>query len=261
MPDLAHFQDAFGMALRGKPAALTPWLATPPADAPGLAVYKNTVAKGAIDALASVYGTIVRMVGEDWFAAAAAVYVEDHPPGTPSLLAYGADFADWLADFPPAQDAPYLPAVARLDRLWWDSYFAGDADHLDPTTLSGLTALDLETTTLHLHPSVRLAAFEAKFVSLWLAHRDLETAPAAFAIEQCHEQVLIARSGLNVEARIIDAAAYAFLDACRNGESLLGAGERSLTADPHASMSDIIRVGLAAGAFSRPAAPSMGKPR
>ena len=116
MPELLDFQDAFVAALAGSPSALSPWLA-PGEGAAGLSVYRNTIAKGCVDALAANFPTVLSMVGEDWFRAAAAVFVREAPPTHAALLDYGEDFPAWLGRFPPAQDTPYLVGIAHLDRL------------------------------------------------------------------------------------------------------------------------------------------------
>ena len=61
---------------------------------------------------------MARLVGEEWFRAAAAVFVRGRLPRHPTLLHYGEGFADFLASFAPAAELPYLPGVARLDRFW-----------------------------------------------------------------------------------------------------------------------------------------------
>ncbi|MEW6690119.1 MAG: DNA-binding domain-containing protein, partial [Pseudomonadota bacterium] len=84
---LAAFQDAFAAAL----AADEPRSALPQLGAqPGFAVYRNTVMKGCIDALQANYPAVERLVGEEWFRAAAAVYARAEPPAHASLLDYGA---------------------------------------------------------------------------------------------------------------------------------------------------------------------------
>jgi hypothetical protein len=251
MPDLSDFQDAFSAALLGDSAPLAPWLSIAPAEAGGLAVYRNTVARGAVDALLATYTTVATMVGENWFRAAAATYAEDHGPREPSLLRYGADFAEWLSRFPPAQDTPYLPQIARLDRLWWESYFAADAPRLDPNALAGLAAADLVESTVRLHPSVRLATLEQSLASLWLAHREPVGALGDFQIEDRPEQMLFVRTGLEVQARVLEAGAFAFLSACRAGESLWASAEQVIEADPTASFQDIVALSLAGGVLSR----------
>lgn len=80
---------------------------------------------------------MTRLVGEEWFRAAAAAFVARERPNTPSLQAYGATFAAFLADFAPAAERPYLAGVARLEGFWIESHGAVDAPVLDATGLVG----------------------------------------------------------------------------------------------------------------------------
>ena len=249
MRSLAAFQSALGEALQGETSAIAPWLETPLSDTPGLSVYRNTVTRGSIDVLAGAFSTVVGLVGEDWFRAAAAIYVTDHPPSMPSLLHYGDDFADWLASFPPAQDTPYLSAVAQLDRLWWDAYFAAEAERLDLTVLPQLDVAALQSTALVLHPSVRLAAFDYNLASLWLAHRN-NGQPGEFEIAAEPEAILMVRNGLDVASSLTSAADHAFLAACQDGESIMTAASHALAMDAVASLPDILAAHLSAGVFS-----------
>lgn len=88
MNALAQFQDDFAQALLLPDAPLSLAIAAMAAQ-PGFAVYRNTVMKGCIDALQANYVCVARLVGEEWFRAAAAVFVHAHPPVQPTLLHYG----------------------------------------------------------------------------------------------------------------------------------------------------------------------------
>ena len=50
--------------------------------------------KSVVDALAATYSTVVQMVGETWFRAAAREFAVVQPPSEPSLVRYGAGFID-----------------------------------------------------------------------------------------------------------------------------------------------------------------------
>ena len=252
MPDLSEFQDAFSIALRGDGAPLAPWLHAAPSEIDGLLVYRNTVARGAVDALIATYTTVASMVGDSWFRAAAGAYAEEHRPSQPSLLSYGADFPGWLSRFPPADDTPYLPGIARLDRLWWESYFAADGERLDASAFAGLDdASALSEVTVRLHPSVRLASLEQNLMSLWLSHRDPDRTPSAFQIDDDPEYALMVRTGVDVQARLLNSSEFEFLLGCAEGESLLKSAERAVDADPRASLPDIVAASLTGGVLSR----------
>ncbi|HMA09036.1 MAG TPA: DNA-binding domain-containing protein, partial [Ramlibacter sp.] len=115
--DPAQFQAAFADAL------LNPrdWQRSPPQDLvaqPAFAVYRNTVMKGCVDALAANFPAVVRLVGERWFRAVALDYASWQPPDDPRLLSYGRGFPDFLELCAAARELPCLAGVARLDRYW-----------------------------------------------------------------------------------------------------------------------------------------------
>ncbi|PTT93348.1 DUF2063 domain-containing protein, partial [Pseudomonas sp. HMWF005] len=52
-------------------------------------VYRNNVQSSLINALADSYPVVQQLVGEDFFRAMAAVFVQQHPPETPLMSRYG----------------------------------------------------------------------------------------------------------------------------------------------------------------------------
>jgi len=245
MPELLDFQDAFVAALSGQRGALSPWLDQ--TDHPGLSVYRNTIAKGCVDALAANFPTVLSMVGEDWFRAAAALFASEAPPTTAALLAYGEALPAWLERFPPAADLPYLAGTAHLDRLWVEALFAAEAPVLDAAALSDLAPEVLAKTRLPLHPSVRFAAFDAGLPSLWMAARkgveDLE-------LSETPETLLLVRRDGAVASRVIGAAETAFLRACRQDLSAGQAAESAALADPDTPFAPLFAALIADGVFA-----------
>lgn len=240
------FFDAFDAALAGNTEALAPWLKHL---APGLSVYRNTIASGAIDALAATFATIQLITGQDWFRAAACDFVREHPPADPALIHYGEAFPSWLENFPPAADTPYLAATARLDWLWWQSWSAGDAPLLDPAALATLPPEALGDLTLALHPTLRLAAFDTGIPSLWLVHQS-PLRGEAHQLADTPERILFIRTGPHVQSHLVDAATFAFLAALQRHDSILAAAEHALLADPACSLPHVLTGGLALGLFS-----------
>ena len=247
MSDLLKFQDAFVEALAGGPAGLSPWLAAADHGEAGLSVYRNTIARGCVDALAANFPTVATMVGEDWFRAAAALFAREAPPTHAALLDYGENFPAWLDRFPPAQDLPYLAGVAHLDRLWTEALFAGEAPSLPAEAFSELAPETLAQARVRLHPSVRFAAFGAGLPSLWAGARegrdDLELFEAA-------EGLLLSRPDALVAYRIIGPADCAFLAACRMGRPLAEAMGLAAEADPGADLQILFAALIDAKIFS-----------
>lgn len=240
------FFEAFETALAGDDTALEPWLKQPAA---GISVYRNTIASGAMDALAATFATVQLMTGEAWFRAAAREFARANPPGDPALIIYGDTLPDWLADFPPAADTPYLAGVARLDWLWWQSWAAADAPLLDPARLAALPADSLNVVTLELHPTLRLATFTTSIPSLWLAHQSPMRSEHHQLLNQ-PERILFIRPGWHVQAHLVDPATCAFLEALLHGASILAAAECALAAEPECSLPHILTGGIALGLFT-----------
>jgi len=100
---LTRFQDGFTQALLAPvaddDAGLTPEIAAL-ARQPGFAVYRNTVMKGCIDALQANYPSVARLVGEEWFRAAATMFARERLPAQATLMYYGDAFAEFLAGKP-----------------------------------------------------------------------------------------------------------------------------------------------------------------
>jgi hypothetical protein len=246
---LARFQDAFTLALLApdaKPdnevAALTAQLA--------FAVYRNTVMKGCIDALHANYPAVARLVGEEWFRAAAAVYAREAPPADPALLRYGAGFADFLARFEPAAELPYLPGVARLDRFWTEAHVAPDENTLDPADIARRAPEALAEAILRPHAAARWAWFEeAPVYTIWSRNRSGGDPSADLAWQP--EGALLTRPRDAVIWSALGIAGCAFLDACAAGGTLDQATRAALAAQPEADLAALMSGLLECGAFSR----------
>ena len=245
MNALADFQHAFAAALRGD---APPSLASVAAQ-PGFAVYRNTVARGCIDALQANYRAVARLVGEEWFRAAAAVYVDGHPPRTPMLVEYGDGFADFLAAFAPAAELPYLPGVARCDRLWTEAHVAADAPPLDGAALAALAPDQLAAARLHPHPAARWAWIDdLPAAELWLRNRDLAADNGDVA--WTGGGVLVTRPHDAVLAVALGRGGCAFLDACAAQHPIATAVEHALERAPDTDLAGLMAQLIAAGAFT-----------
>ena len=246
---LANFQDAFAAALRLDAGSPPPAIAAL-ARQPGFQVYRNTVARSCIDALQANYPTINRLVGDEWMRAAAAVYAGSTLPDRPMLLAYGADFADFLRHFEPAASLPYLPDVARLDRCWTEAHIAATEAGLNHGELGMLSGSRLDRLRLVPHASARWHwSGEQPAYTIWSRNRAAGTETGD--IDWHGEGALLTRPQDHVTWRALDFAGCVFLDCCKNSGSVADAGQAALDADVNADLGGMITTLLEAGAFSR----------
>lgn len=244
---LARFQTAVADALQAPHRAPPAEIAAIAAQ-PGFAVYRNTVAKGCIDALQANFPAVSRLVGEDWFRAAAAIYVRTASPREPMLSQYGAGFADFLASFEPAAELPYLADVARLDRFWTEAHCARPQPTLAAATLVDCPLDTLGEAVLNPHPAARWGWFaDAPIYTIWSRNRE-----AVFEVREMAwrgEGVLITRPDDDVRWRALDAAGSAFLDACAEGATITMAVDAALHAQSEVDLAKLMAALLQAGAL------------
>jgi len=246
---LADYQRAFAQALSGEDSRAAAPELTRLVTQPGFAVYRNTVLKGCIDALQANFPAVSRLVGDEWFRAAAAIYARSELPTAPTLLTYGQTFADFLARFGPAAELPYLAAVAGVDRLWSEAHVAADDAILEPAALAQLVPDDMGRVTLRPHAASRWAWCEEHPVyTLWSRNRDFA---ADFpGMDWCGEGVLLTRPQAAVSHQELSHAGFAFLTACAEGLSVERAVSAALAADAAADLAALINQFLQAGAFA-----------
>lgn len=249
MGALAAFQDGFARALATpeRPRDLPPELARLVRQ-PGFSVYRNTVLTGWIDALVANFPAVAALMGEDWTRATCAAYAREHPARDPRLALYGEDLPAFLADFPPAADHPYLPAIATLDRLWSEAHVAADAPLLPPHALAALEGL--ASARLRLHPSARIAWFPHTAVTIWLDARGLRPPADALSFEPEGQGALFVRPLGAVEVLELSAGGHALLAACAAGAAFGEACAAALAAEPHLDLADLGRRLFALGAFA-----------
>jgi hypothetical protein len=245
---LGRFQDDFLRALGEAAPDIGRWLKSGASGA-GLSVYRNTVAKGAIDALVANFPSVARLTGETWLMAIGAEFTRAHPPTDPTLMIYGDLFPDWLATFPPARDMPYLADIARLDRLWTESHLAADAEPLAANALASLSVDALSTAAAVLHPSARFAWFDSNIPTLWRAQRSAEDA-GPLTWDARPEGLLLVRPHGAVLDLVTGPGAHAFLGACGAGQSLAIAAADALGAEPTLNLPGLIAELLDIGALA-----------
>ena len=251
---LEQFQDAFAGALFAAEVDTVPMehlgeLTTQP----GFAVYRNTVLKNCIDALAANYPAVERIVGEAWFRAACTIFARTFPPGRPMLVDYGAGFSAFLAEFEPARELPYLADVARLDRYWTESHVASDAVAVTAGTIAALAPEQLAQLRLRPHPTARwLWSDHYPIRAIWACNRDRGARDDLADLDWRGEGVLLVRPEGSVESYRLDRAGCAFLDSCATGEGLADAALAALAADADVDLRLLMAELLRAGAFAKP---------
>jgi hypothetical protein len=190
-----------------------------------MAVYRNTVLHGAVEALRANYPVVEQIIGEEMFEHVAVDFATACPPRNPVLALYGVDFASWIERQSWSRDLPYLTDVARVERLYVESLMASDKEPLSVDQARSFIRTNAKAV---LHPSARFDWLRTPAMSIWLAHRQPIGSP--IEPEWKAEGVLFARpSPFVLHTPRIGAAAHRMLSGVRLGERLgecISAAER-----------------------------------
>lgn len=200
-------------------------------------------------ALRQTFSRTARVVGDGFFAFAAARFAAESPPGDPILARYGAAFPAFLNGFPAAAQLPYLGDLARLE---WLMLTIAQAPHGPQASVADLARIPADQAA-----GLRLIAARdaALFASRWgvdaiwrfaeddpAATLDLSGSPPA--------RLLITRRGDTVARHPLDEPSFSFLDGLFSGAPLGGASAAALAVDGAFSAGPVLASALDLGAFA-----------
>lgn len=212
------------------------------------AVYRNNVTVSLIAAIEANFPAVRRLVGQEFFAVMAQQFVRAHPPRSRLLAEYGGEFAGFIAGFAPLADYPFMADVARLERLWLDSYHEADAPVLAGAELAGLAPEALFGLRINPHPAMRLFSSPFAAVTIMSANRLSGEVPKIDVVQP--EFGLITRPALQVDVRTISASSHVFLTKLASQAPLAEAAEAALESDAGFDLAANLQGMLSAGAFT-----------
>lgn len=194
------------------------------------AVYRNTVAGSLTQVLEAGFPTVRKLVGEEFFAAMALVFLRAHPPTSRVLMLYGDRMPGFLEQFSPVAHLAYLPDAARLDQAMRESYHAADSTPLPEAEFQRLLGQDIAGLRLRLAPSLRLIPSGWPVVSIWAANHEGGPAPT-----QQSEDALVLRPDFDPRPHRLPPGGAVFLAGLMQGltlgDSLDLAGEELVGGD------------------------------
>jgi hypothetical protein len=223
----ARFAEGLLDRTKPVPAEVTSWTSTEPVKRYG--VYRNNVATGLARALAARFPITEKIVGEEFFTAMARDFVLAHPPTSPVLLHYGADFAGFVASFPPAASLPYLADIVRLEDAQIRAYHARDIAPIAADVLTRIAPERMSGLSLRFHPAARIIRSTFPIVTIWSMNAGV--LPLAPITDWQAEDALVTRPELSVVTRQVSPGSATFLLALMRDASLGEAFDEALQAD------------------------------
>lgn len=234
VPSLRELQHAFAAAiLDPDQASLANWVSgNGLAPRARLQIYRNLVVNNLTGALRTAYPAVEKLVGEDFFDAAAARYIRDFPSRSGNLQDYGAAFAAFLAQMPEAQGLAYLADIARLEWARQQAFLAADAAAPALPALSAMTASEIGRLRFTLHPSLRLVISQHAIWDIWMFCQD--DTPEGLKLSSGGQAVALWRDGPRLSMQSLNVGHAQWLATLLAGRSLATAYKQAQTteADP-----------------------------
>ena len=240
---LAAGQQAFAAALLNTVAPLPSFAGE--AVPQRFSLYRGNLSATWRRTLGHAYPVVLALVGEDFFGGLARAYGGRYPSDSADLNQFGDRFADFLAAFPPVDELPYLPDMARLEWAVHLAHYAADAPGLAPEALAALHPDQLEARRFSLHPACALLASDWQVAALWRAHQDGEGQgmfPHDLPAASC---ALVCRPRWKAQVLVVDAAAHAALLALQRGQTFGAALDAAFGLDPAFDLAAHLRQWLA----------------
>jgi hypothetical protein len=214
-----------------------------------LGIYRNHALATLGDALRRIYPVVCRLVDERFFVYATHEYLREHPPRSRCLVEYGADFADFLAAFPPCAGLPYVADVARLEWALNSALAKGQPTPLRADTFAAIPAGEVAYVTLRLQPSLSYLASPWPIDAIWRANQADEVPTVDLAGGGANLE--IRRDGEAVFWRRLNLGTFAFRKSLADGRvvagALMAASLCDPVFDPAAALRDVFAEGLVVG--------------
>jgi hypothetical protein len=213
-------------------------------------VYRNNVTVGLTRAMEANFPVVRRLLGEEYFEGFAREFVQSHPPRSPLMFEYGAEFgaaleaADDLAQF------PYLGDVARLEQHVRISHHEADAPCLAPTFLAQVPEKQLMDTVFAPHPAMAVLESQYAIHSIYRANRG--ATPATVENVTVPETVLITRPVLDVQLHLLHGVQSVFFELLSDGNPLGASADAAFAVDENFDLTSAISLMLSSGAFQPP---------
>jgi len=212
MRSLLELQREFGAALSGSAGSTLA--------ARGMAVYLGNTRGNWAKALTAAYPIVQKIVGEDFFEGMAHAYARVHPSRSGDLNEFGAQLAEFVAQWPHTLDLPYLQDVARMEWLAHRAYFAADLPAPELGRLAALPGEQLAALPLARAPGGALLISEWPLARIWAVHQDDFIGEFDVDLRRGFERILVHRPRWRVEVRAIAPGDYRFLAEAGRGASL-----------------------------------------
>lgn len=204
------------------------------------AVYRNNVIASLSDALETAFPAIRALLGDTNFRNIAGVYCRAHPPTSPIMQQFGADFGVFLDGFEPVKRFPYLPDIVKIEIALRHAYHAADYTGDAAVTLATYTPDQIARARFTFAPAVQLIDSAYPIYDIWNKAHD-----PTYEISHQGQSVVILRPEFDPFPHLLSHAEHLFLRLMMDQSNLGDAAERAHQHDPDFDLSQISQTLLA----------------
>jgi hypothetical protein len=224
-PAVVVTQTAFSHAMMDGSAAVPAGLIDSQNASAGrrFAVYRNNIAVSLTEAMHSAFPVIAKLLGKANMDGLAGLYLRAHPPSSPLMMFYGAEFPAFLEAMPQLSHLGYLGDVARLELALRHSYHAADAAPIAPEALADLSEADLLATKVTFAPALQLLRSQWPLYAIW----HFNTVAGAPKPQAGAQNILITRPEFDPMPQVLSDAAILWVSALKEGASIAEAVARA----------------------------------
>ncbi|MEP2534017.1 DNA-binding domain-containing protein [Shimia sp.] len=184
-------------------------------------VYRNNVAVSLTEALETGFPAIAKLLGEENFKALAGMFLRQHPPSSPLMMHYGAQFPEFLETMQQLAHLGYLGDVARLELALRRAYHAADSTPIAPDALGLIPPMELGDVRFQFAPALEVLSSRWPVHAIWAFNMDDGPKPEAIA-----QDIVILRAEFDPKPSALAPGAAACLHALMSGETLGAAADK-----------------------------------
>ncbi len=206
-----------------------------------LQVYRNNIYVSLCEALEAIFPAVRRLVGEEFFRAAAHRYIRAHPSAEGNLHGFGKGFARFLEGFAPARELVYLPDVARLEWGCHEVFHGAEHPPLELSKLAAVPPADYGRLRFVLHPASRLVGSPYPVLRIWRSNRNDPEDPGTIDLGAGEDHLLVARRDLEVTIERLSKEEFELLRLLDRGAPLESAYEKASVHAPGFDLAACLR--------------------
>ncbi|MEO8347194.1 MAG: DNA-binding domain-containing protein [Betaproteobacteria bacterium] len=199
-----------------------------------IGIYRTTVTANFRNALGATYPVVRQLVGASFFNTAVDAYVRQHPSIGGDLNVYGSHLGDFLANYPHANELPYLPDVARLEWAIDEANRAADVAAWPEDLIAALAAIPSDKVPAQsflLDPSCRLVTSRYPLLRIWQVHQPRFEGAMDVIFGEGIDWLLVRRESGAVIIERLEPGDFALLFTLHAGGNLGAAVEAAIAAD------------------------------